>query len=1193
MIQQNTVDSFNSWVEEFNLSASLIEDGAFIIEEFDGTFVIIESKDEESFEGEYKGKIFDERFELLISGDEEQRINDYESNYVAFEFGERWYYSDIQNSAQLKPLCYIGKPNISDYSTYLANLGIHSGYELLNGSRDYSDWCKKAKFLTHTRIGVCERNSIAGWPAFQMACEDIKIKPVFGMQTTVAYDDDGQFTYEVKLYVINEKGWRNLLQIHKALSIDHVGYVFEAEMLAWSEGLLCVIMPDERWTNDTISEFLQWQEFRKVFYQIDSVIWASDDKDIEYLNLLKYYFDNLMDKIDPILIGDSYYLEKRDAHIKVILNKVGTKVSHNKSSDQYFKTYDDHRNIFIELFPDEKRLDKILTQCVLSVQYFGLCEWSIKFGNMWIPKFEAIGQDIEDQYMEVAEDHWFDEYGTKHTDNEGLFYTLIERGMQEKIIGKVEDEDIYYTRLEEEIEVINEGGFQDYFLILWDINGFCKLNDILFGIGRGSVGGCLVAYLLDITQIDPIKFDLLFARFLNKSRIKKGMPDIDIDFSSSKRDEVKRYIERKYGYDSVACVGTYTTMKIKAALQDLARERGIDNKRVSYITSTFGMDESDMSWEELFKLTTSVPVLKDFIQNNYSLIEDIQLCLRQPKSASVHASAMIIVPKKKGKEDMTVFDWLPCKKVKMKDNEQEVIVTEWEGTYVEKIGFLKEDILSTIQLDKIACIFKMIKENRNEVIKMADIPLDDADVYELFKKGLSQDVFHFGSAGLIGYAQELKPENIEELIAMIALFRPGVMETGAHKQYVAIKFGKKKPEYDWGMKPILENTYGIMVYQEQAIKAVQVIGGLSEVDADNVRRAIGKKIQEEMDKWKTIFIEGAIKNGCPQKEANKIWDKIELFATYAFNKSHAAAYSITGYICNWLKFHYPIEFWTTALQFAKEDEIPAYANEINKLGAMIRLMPVEINKSGYSFYADYKTNNIYWSLIKVKQCGPEATNAIIEEREKNGDFYSLEEFCTRVPKAKVKKNIIENLILSGAFDEVELIENKSERFKLIRWLYNKNKDEIGEDYPKDKIIKEYFWVLKQKELAGLGYINFQDIVKSSSLSKQVHRYIDSSDFYNTETSEKDIKIVCGILKNIIERQPKDTSKDKFAQLELDCNDSIIYVTCWSDTYKQFRRELREAEEMSKIIIIAGNIKFDSYKKHNVLYTFNNSTIEII
>lgn len=1191
MIQSSSVDSLQSWFKEFDLNTSLMEDGVFVIDGFEGNFAVIEPKTKEHFEGAYVGKIFDERFELLISGEEEDRINDYDCQWVAFEFGERWFYSNIQDSAQLKPLAYIGNVN-TDFESEFIHLAVHGGYELLNGSRDYDDWCKKAKFLKQSKIGICEKNSIAGWPAFQIACEDAKIQPIFGMQTTVAYDTEGKYLYEVKLYVVNDAGWKNLLKIHKALSIDHVGYVFEKEMLKWSDGLICVFMPDERWSAKIIKEFLDNQRFTKVLYQIDSVIWKSDDRDIEQLDLLKNYFSGLIKIIDPILIGDSYYIERRDASIKVLLNKIGTRVSHNQSDDQYFKTFDNHYENFKELFPDKKKLDTILTRCLSGFKHFSKCEWKITFGNMYIPKYEALGQDVSDFNMEIAPDHWKDEYGVEHTDNEGLFYELIERGMTAKVIGKVENEEIYYERLAEEIEVINEGGFQDYFLILWDIIEYCKGLGILHGIGRGSVGGCLVAYLLDITQLDPIRFDLLFARFLNKSRIKKGMPDIDIDFASNRRDEVKRYIERKYGYDSVACVGTYTTLKIKAALQDLARQKGIDNKRVSYITSTFQND--NMSWEELFKATAEIPVLKDFIQSNYSLIEDIQLCLRQPKSASVHASAMIIAPKEnKNGEYMTIFDWLPCKRVKMKDNEQDIIVTEWEGEYVEKIGFLKEDILSTIQLDKFSCILKMIKENQGMEIKLSDIPLDDENVFDLFKRGLSQDVFHFGSAGLIGYAQELKPDNIEELIAMIALFRPGVMDTGAHKQFVAIKFGKKKPEYDWGMEEITGNTYSLLVYQEQAIKAVQVIGGLSEVDADNVRRAIGKKIQEEMDKWKEVFLEGAIKNGCPEKEANKIWDKIEVFATYSFNKSHAAAYSITGYICNWLKYHFPIEFWTTALQFAKEDEIPAYANEIVKLGESIRLQPVDINKSGYEFYADYNTNNIYWSLIKVKQCGPEATNAIIEEREKDGQFYSLEEFCLRIPKAKVKKNIIENLILSGAFDEVELIEDKKDRFKLIRWLYNKNKTELSEEYTNEKITKEHFWILKQKELAGLGYINYHDIVKGSMFSKQIHRYIDSSDFYNTEVSEKDVKVICGILKRIIERQPKDTTKDKFAQLELDCNDSIIYVTCWSETYSIYRRDLKEAEEESRIIVISGNVKFDNYKKHNVLYTYNKTEIEIV
>ena len=528
-----------------------------------------------------------------------------------------------------------------------------------------------------------------------------------------------------------------------------------------------------------------------------------------------------------------------------------------------------------------------------------------------------------------------------------------------------------------------------------------------------------------------------------------------------------------------------------------------------------------------------------------------------------------------------------------------VLISEWEGEYLEKAGFLKADFLAIQQLDKFRSIFDLVKENEEIELSLDEVPLDNRQMYSLFKEGLNEDVFHFGSSGLKAYSQEIQPDNIEDLIAMLALFRPGAMDSGSHIEYVLLKHGKRQPTYDFGLKEVTKDTFGLLVYQEQVIKAVQVLGGLTETEGDSVRRAIGKKIQSEMDQWKERFIEGAVHNGCPEKQAIEIWNKIEVFANYSFNKSHATAYAITGAICQWLKIKYPIAFWTTAFHFAKDNsDTSRYISEIKKINDKIKIIPPDINHSQAGFSADYDKQIIYWSLEKVTQVGDVAGSTVIAERERNGEFFSLEEFYKRVPKAKVKSNVLLNLILAGCFDQLHDINKPQDRMELI-YEYEKlikKKEDLQIDEMSLSEIKNkpiYWWTLKQKELSGLGHIDYKQLIKGSAMKGLVDLYIDPLTFFTDSIVEKfqsrsSVGVIAGVVQQVIER---DSKKGKFGQVLLECNDELIYVTFWSEIWGSFAQEIKGSVKC--ICIVSGKVVDDKYKKTNVLQTVERTKAIIL
>lgn len=1155
-------------------------DGIFQIPGF-GHFVL-----HEGYHG--VGQIFDEDFNLtmepgfmpVVAQDEDDK--DVLCKYVAFEFGGEYFYSPADaRPAQLNPLRHLGKAALELAHVPFVHLGVHGKYELLNGSRDYADWCKKAKFFGQDALGMCERNTLAGTLPFQVACDKEKIRPVLGETVTVL--PVGKQPYEIKLFCRDAEGWQNLLRINKAVNVDRDGQGCpEVEVLQRAAGLTCVLATDTELSAVLIAQYQQAFGTGYVYYQFDTVEFLGDARDRKQLLSLRTYLEHFADQLMPVLLNDSYYLDKQDASIKPLLNKVAKGVSHDNSEDQHYKSLDEAFCRLEPLFPEGKLFNIRSVSGALLLDFVGLfermahhahylasqCEYKIPLGKLHLPSYEQYDLPQARQCPT----------------NEDLFFALIEEGYERKVTAKGLNDEEYWARLEKEIHVINLGGFIDYFLILWDVIEWCKTKGIMVGVGRGSSGGSLVAYLLGIVELDPVHYKLLFERFLNEKRVKSGLPDIDTDFMAERRDEVKQYMRDKYGVDHVVSIGTYGGMKSKGAIKDLGRVYGAgDHQSRNIVTSKIDNDPQKKLWRDIFVDAQAQPVLKSFIQRNGDLIHNLRLCLNQPRSCGVHASAVVITPKFRDGVAMEVYDWMP---VKLQEGK---LVSEWEGTYVEMAGFLKEDILGLTQLDKLDFMQQLSEKMGKRRVNFHEIPLDDPQVYRLFQRGYNEDVFQFGTAGLKSYSQDVLPENIEDLIAAVALYRPGPMDTGAHKTYVNVKNGKQAAEYDYMLEPVSRNTHGMYVYQEQVMLAMQILGGFDLVEADGVRKAMGKKIPEEMEKYRKLFLEGAGKNGCGEEEALAIWNKLETFARYGFNRSHAAAYTIMSYWSQWMKVYRPLEFWTAALQFAGDDEITSRIGEINRLDCGVRVAPPNVNMSGQKYQADEATGNIYWSISSIKHVGDVAVSVILEEREENGSFFSLEEFYYRVPKAKVNKRSLLHMILAGCFDEIHGIKNVCDRLKLLeKWQKLTGEKQLPEGFDDpEQTSKDYFWTIHQRNLIGLGYLDYASIRQSNGLIAGRTPFVDPVAM-SAERAVNSVAVVGGIVTEVTDRHSK---RGRFGSVLLEANSEVIRVTLWNEAYEPIRDELMGAN--GKILFLTGKIEYDAWHKCNVVRSTDNTQHAIL
>lgn len=450
--------------------------------------------------------------------------------------------------------------------------------------------------------------------------------------------------------------------------------------------------------------------------------------------------------------------------------------------------------------------------------------------------------------------------------------------------------------------------------------------------------------------------------------------DVDVDFQADRRQEVKEYIERRYNHDGkqrVFSAGTFTTLKLKAVLKDVARVHRVPVSIVNYITAIF--EDDKMTWTDLFVLAATNKRVRAFIIDYPQVIEDIRTLMGQPRSSSIHASALLVTPDMKDGVDMECFDFTPIKKV------DDMLVSEFDGVTLDAQGLLKNDCLGIKELSKLQAVINICNEKYNAGLSFQGIvqsKLDDPKVYSLLQKGYTQNVFQFSSKGMTKFLVSMKPNKIEDLIAANALFRPATLDSGSASRYVDCKLGDAEPVYLWGTYNAMKNTFGVLCYQEQLAQIAREVGGLSLGEGVKLVKFISKKKQSKIDAYKENFLAGAYKNGCPKEDADAIWSMFEVAGSYLFNASHATAYAVTAYTGAYLKANFPTAFYTVALQWANDDEVPVLMSEM-ELCSNAKIVPPDINISGSTFFTDYDTNEIFWSLSRIKMLGVKATDWIV------------------------------------------------------------------------------------------------------------------------------------------------------------------------------------------------------------------------
>jgi DNA polymerase-3 subunit alpha len=665
--------------------------------------------------------------------------------------------------------------------------------------------------------------------------------------------------------------------------------------------------------------------------------------------------------------------------------------------------------------------------------------------------------------------------------------------------------------------------------------------------------------------------------------------DVDSDFLVAFRDTVKQHFEQKYGINYVCSLGNYGRLKLRSAMKDFCRAEGLQFKYVNYVTKEID-EKLEYTWKDIFTYAQKSEVLYGFVQKYPHIINYLKDTLNNPKSTGIHASGVVVVPKHDSDGNaMEMQDWMPVKF----DEKKQMIISEWEGKYVDRAGFLKQDLLGLKQLDKFTNILQLIEKNTGEKLDLNTISTDDEKVFKLFAKGHTTDVFQFSGYGIRNFCKEVMPDSLEDLIAMNALYRPSAMASNSHKKYAMIKHGKMKAHFDYGLKSVTGKTHGLLIYQEQIMKSCEVLAGYSPVEADGIRTIIKKFLRSELEKQQSKFVNGALKNGCSPEEAETIWQKILSSSGYTFNRSHSASYAVTAYWSMYLKAHYPLEFWTSALNWNHEEKIPFILREMKLVNRNIKVYPPDINNSNLVFTDKIDENSIYWSLSKIKGLGEATVSKILDDRNAKGKYFTMEEFLARIPKKSVNKKTVKTLILAGAFDKLEGIEQLNHRSRILRRFYQLRKegDEDECEILNNPLVhKNYFWVLMQKGLIGQGYIDYEEIMFDNKVDTKITKmYMDSHDFmkvkFQTTYKSTELVTVAGVL---IHCKVRDSKKGPFCVLEIESNTESIEVIFWNDLWLK-NKDLIETMQ-GRMIAVCGRPGFDDWRKKNTVYSNEKTKI---
>ncbi len=877
------------------------------------------------------------------------------------------------------------------------HLHTHSHYSLLDGLTKIDALVARVKELGMDAVALTDHGVLYGAIEFYQKAKKAGLKPILGVEAYVAPRDRfskemNERYYHLILLAKNMQGWKNLI---KLVSKSHLeGYYYkprvDKELLReYHEGLIatsgclggevaqCILGDKYEEAKKTALEY------QKIFGKGNYYIEIQSHGKIA--DCVKVWNDTIRlsreTGIPLVATQDSHYARPEDAEYHDILLAVqtGNKIS---DGDRLSLKADD----FSISSPEEmaEKFREIPEAVENTVKIAGECNLELKLGGVLLPNFQKPDGKTADQYLrELA----LERIGARYPG--------------EKLTPQVKE------RLEYELKVIGQTGFADYFLIVADLMNWAKDHGIAVGPGRGSAAGSIVSYILNITDIDPLAYGLLFERFLNPERI--TMPDIDMDFADTRRDEVLAYAKEKYGEDHVAQIITFGTMAARAAVRDAGRAMGLSYGLCDQVAKLIP------PMEDLATALEQVPELKQMSRDNpevKKLLDAAKHLEGVARHASVHACGTVI-----SKDPL--MDIVP---LQMAPQDKTNIITQFEMHAIEDLGLLKMDFLGLRNLTTIQDTVRLVKDLQGVELHMANLPLDDPAVFALLQAGDTTGVFQFESAGMRRYLKDIKPTEFEDLIAMVALYRPGPMDL--IPSFIKRKRGEERITYLHPLlEPILRNTYGIGVYQEQMMRIATDLAGYTLPQADTLRKAIGKKIKALLDEQEEKLVSGMIKNGIDKKIAREIWELFPPFARYGFNKSHAACYALIAYRTAYLKAHYPEEFTASLLNSESGDveRISFLITEARQSG--LSILPPDINKSFANFAPEGK-NKIRFGLAAVKNVGDQVVAAIIEERMRRGPYKDFSDVINRVQHKDLNKKSLESLAKSGVFDSLGVERNQ-------------------------------------------------------------------------------------------------------------------------------------------------------------------------
>ena len=907
------------------------------------------------------------------------------------------------------------------------HLHLHTEYSLLDGANKIKPLAKKLKKLGMTSVAMTDHGNMFGAIDFYNAMRAEGIKPIIGMEAYIHNSDDiadktTRQRYHLCLYAKNDIGYKNLMFLSSQAYMHGFYYyprINKQLLRENSEGLVCsaaCLQGEVNWHLNTQNErnvkngakgyegakavALEYKEIFGDDFYLEIMRHGIGDQhfvDDQILRLSKEL------GIKVVATNDTHYLEQKDADAHeafmcIAMNKLYDDPNRLRHSvhEFYLKSPEQIAKLYADIPEAIEATQEIAEKCNLE----------IKLGNPTPPNFKFTRQKAELSNLILPEPEL--EYSLEN--DKVLFIHECRIGLEDRLkIVPPERHQEYRDRLEVEIEIINNMRFPGYMLIVWDFVIVAKQMGIPVGPGRGSAAGSLVAFSLKITDIDPIPYGLLFERFLNPERV--SMPDIDMDFCQARRGEIIDYVVQQYGRANVAQIITFGKLLAKGVIRDVARVLDMPYARADAMAKLIP-DELGINLTSSYEKEPKIKELCDSDPQSARVWEYALALEGLNRNAGTHAAGVVI-------SNEPLWKKTPL----FKPSGLDTLATQYNGKYVEDVDLIKFDFLGLKTLTVIEEANKLIEQRHGKRVDFITTDVNDKGVYDLIQTGNTIGLFQIESDGMQDLCKRLKPSNFEDIIAVLALYRPGPMESGMLDDFIDRKHGRAEinyfyDEFDAPLRPILETTYGVIVYQEQVMQIVQTIGGFSLGGADLVRRAMGKKIKEEMDRLKGEFAEGGVKKGYQKPHCEELFDLIVKFAGYGFNKSHSAAYALVTFYTSYLKKYYPSEFMAALLTLEKDntDKVVKYVDEVKRLG--LDLFPPDINKSDLVFSAKKIDGEevVMFGMGAIKGAGDVAIKSILKARDEAGPFTDLADFISRIDGSKVNKRVIESLTKAGAFD---------------------------------------------------------------------------------------------------------------------------------------------------------------------------------